>query len=56
MRSSCECPDGCAGAACPLDQTPSLGARSALVRLGNEDESFDCAAVRNAAFPAFAGD
>jgi hypothetical protein len=35
----------------PLDQTPSAGPRSALVRLGNLGEQFDCAAVRNAAFP-----
>jgi hypothetical protein len=37
----------------PLDQTPSRGALSALVRLGNLDQSFTCADVRNAAFPAF---
>lgn len=37
----------------PLDQTPSRGALSALVRLGDLDQSFSCADVRNAAFPAF---
>jgi hypothetical protein len=52
LKSSCECPGGCLGEACPLDQTPSVGARSALVRLGDLDETFDCAAVRGAAFPA----
>jgi hypothetical protein len=52
MRSSCECPDGCLGAGCPLDQTPSAGPRSAIVRLGGLDENFDCAAVRNAPYPA----
>jgi len=37
----------------PLDQTPSRGALSALVRLGELDQSFSCADVRNAAFPSF---
>ena len=32
----------------PLDQTPSIGPVSELVRLGNIGESFDCAAVRAA--------
>jgi len=54
MRSTCECPGGCTGAACPIDQTASKGPLSALVRLGNADESFTCADVRNAPFPAFA--
>lgn len=35
-----------------LDQTPSVGTRSALVRLGDVGGSFSCADVRNAAFPA----
>jgi hypothetical protein len=54
LRSACECPGGCfrPEGNCPLDQTPSPGARSALVRLGGVDETFDCAAVRNAAYPA----
>jgi hypothetical protein len=52
MRSSCECPNGCLGEGCPLDQTPSVGARSALVRLGDADGTFDCAAVRGAPYPA----
>ncbi len=36
----------------PIDQTPSVGTRSALVRLGDLGENFDCAAVRGANFPA----
>lgn len=35
-----------------VDQTPSVGTRSAIVRLGNLGENFDCAAVRGAPFPA----
>lgn len=53
MASPCECSGGCAGAACPLDQTPSPGTRSALVRLGDLGGSFSCADVRNATYPAF---
>lgn len=37
----------------PLDQTPSEGALSSLVRLGDLGGAFSCADVRNAAFPAF---
>jgi hypothetical protein len=55
MQSACECPGGCAGAACPLDQTPSVGARSAVVRLGDAGGSFDCAAVRAAVEAQFPG-
>jgi hypothetical protein len=51
MRSDCECSDGCGGPTCPLDQTPSKGARSSIVRLGDLNEDFDCAAVRAAAYP-----
>jgi hypothetical protein len=36
----------------PLDQTPSAGPRSALVRLGDAGGTFTCADVRAAAFPA----
>ncbi|MDH5674671.1 MAG: hypothetical protein OEZ06_21265 [Myxococcales bacterium] len=36
-----------------LDQTPSAGPRSSLVRLGDIGQTFDCAAVRNAAYPPF---
>lgn len=55
MQSACECPGGCGGAACPLDQTPSVGARSAVVRLGDAGGSFDCAAVRAAVEGQFPG-
>jgi hypothetical protein len=51
MKSSCECAGGCTGDACPLDQTPSKGARSAIVRLGDLNQDFDCAAVRAAPYP-----
>jgi hypothetical protein len=54
LRSSCECPNGCGGEQCPLDQTPSKGPRSSLVRLGNADQTFTCADVRAAPFAAFA--
>jgi hypothetical protein len=54
LRSACECPGGCLSlTGCPLDQTASKGPRSALVRLGNSDQTFDCAAVRAAPYPAF---
>jgi hypothetical protein len=36
----------------PLDQTPSKGPRSSLVRLGDLSGNFTCADVRGAAFPA----
>jgi hypothetical protein len=36
----------------PLDQTPSVGPRSALVRLGDLGGNFTCADVRNAQYPA----
>jgi len=36
----------------PIDQSLSVGSRSALVRLGDLGGNFDCAAVRGAAFPA----
>jgi hypothetical protein len=36
----------------PLDPTPSAGPRSALVCLGDEGQTFPCADVRNAPFPA----
>jgi hypothetical protein len=55
MQSACECDGGCGGAACPLDQTPSVGARSAVVRLGDAGGSFDCAAVRAAVEGEFPG-
>lgn len=55
MASSCTCPDGCAGAQCPLDQTMSKGSRSAVVRLGDVGEAFDCAAVRTAVETAYPG-
>jgi hypothetical protein len=35
----------------PLDQTPSVGTRSALVRLGDIGQTFNCADVRNAPYP-----
>lgn len=35
----------------PLDQTPSIGPRSALVRIGDLGQSFACDAIRNAPFP-----
>jgi len=55
MQSSCECPGGCGGAACPLSQEPSKGARSAVVRLGDAGESFDCATVRSMVDAQFPG-
>lgn len=55
MASSCTCPGGCAGAGCPLDQTPSKGSRSAVIRLGDIGEQFDCTAVRTAVENAFPG-
>jgi hypothetical protein len=55
MQSACECPGGCGGAACPLDQTPSVGGRSAVVRLGDAGMNFDCAAVRAAVEGEFPG-
>jgi hypothetical protein len=52
LKSPCECPGGCLSTQrCPLDQTPSAGARSAFVRLGDLTQEFDCTAVRNAPFP-----
>lgn len=36
----------------PLDQTPSVGARSSIVRIGDLGQTFDCGAVRGAAYPA----
>jgi hypothetical protein len=36
------------GDACPLDQTPSLGARSAIVWLEDESAALDCEAIRTA--------
>ena len=35
----------------PLDQTPSVGAKSSIVRLGDLGAAVDCAMVRGAAFP-----
>lgn len=55
MSSSCDCPGGCAGEACVLDQTPSAGSRSAVIRLGDAGQPFDCATVRNAVETAFPG-
>ena len=36
----------------PIDQSMSPGTRSAIVRLGDLGETFDCAAVRGANYPA----
>jgi len=57
MANPCDCPDGCAGPTCPLDQTPSRGPRSAMVRLGDAraNAAFDCSAVRSAVETAFPG-
>jgi hypothetical protein len=51
LKPACQCPGDCLNP-CPLDQTPSPGPRSALVRLGGLDGAFTCADVRNATFPA----
>jgi hypothetical protein len=55
LASPCDCTDGCTGEACPLDQTASVGPRSALVRLGDADQAFDCASVRDALAAAYPG-
>jgi hypothetical protein len=36
----------------PIDQTPSMGPRSSMVRLGDTGDAVDCAAIRGASFPA----
>jgi hypothetical protein len=51
----CDCGSGCAGDACPLDQTPSVGPRTAMVRLGDVGGAIDCAAVRSAIESAYPG-
>ena len=55
QADACDCSGGCAGAACPLDQTPSLGPRTAMVWLGPESASFNCEDVRDAAEAAYPG-
>jgi hypothetical protein len=44
----CYCAGGCNGEPCALDPTPSVGPRTAMVRLGDAAGSIDCAAVRAA--------
>jgi hypothetical protein len=55
FASPCDCPSGCAGEACPLDQTPSVGTRSAIVPLGEGGADFDCAAVRDVVEATYPG-
>jgi hypothetical protein len=55
IANPCDCASGCAGDACPLDQTPSAGPRTAMVRLGDVDDAIDCAAVRTAIESAYPG-
>jgi hypothetical protein len=55
FASPCDCASGCAGDACPLDQTPSVGTRSAIVPLGAGGADLDCAAVRDAVEAAYPG-
>lgn len=53
--NACDCPGGCTSEACVLDQTPSLGPRTAMVWLGEESGSFDCADVRSAVEAVYPG-
>jgi hypothetical protein len=55
MASACDCPGGCTGEACPVDQTPSVGSRSAVVRLGDAGMNFTCADVRTAVEAQYPG-
>jgi hypothetical protein len=53
--NACDCPGGCMGEACELEQTPSVGPRTGMVWLGDQSGSFDCAAVRSAVEAAYPG-
>jgi hypothetical protein len=53
--NACDCPAGCSGEACELEQTPSVGPRAGMVWLGEDSGSFDCAAIRSAVEAAYPG-
>lgn len=55
LASPCDCPGGCGGDACLLDQTSSLGTRSAIVWLEDESADLDCEAIRSAVDTAYPG-